>query len=286
MKKVGHKSPYLIVLFDTWYKKEDFEVVFVTELCSGGSLNDFLSSAGTLRLSVLKKVLRQTLEGLSVLHAHGAIHRDLKAENVYVQKATGDVRVGDYGLAAFSDEAADTGKALHGRTTVGTPCFMAPEVLISDTDRDAEYDEKVDIWSFGMMLVELVGGSQPYEECQGISELITKIQKGLPPVALQSHLHKGVKAVIDACLQFDPKSARQQRNYWKTPFFADKSTIAQDAKTTTADMVLVEEPPEERARRIIREAEAEAKQIISQEQGGKADTGRRHAAGQLLGACE
>ena len=49
------------------------------------------------------------------------------------------------GLRPFLDEAADTGKALHGRTTVGTPCFMAPEVLISDTDRDAEYDEKVDI---------------------------------------------------------------------------------------------------------------------------------------------
>ena len=71
----------------------------------------------------------------------------MKAENVYVQKATGDVRVGDYGLAAFSDEAATLVRHFTQNDS-GCPCFMAPEVLISDTDRDAEYDEK---WTFGAL---------------------------------------------------------------------------------------------------------------------------------------
>ena len=83
-------------------------------------------------------------------------------------------------------------------------------------------------FDFGMMLVELVGGSQPYEECRGISELITKIQKGLPPVVCSRISHKGVKAVIDACLQFDQKAPVSKGTTGK-PFFADKSTIAQDA---------------------------------------------------------
>ena len=62
--------------------RTEAEVVFITELCSGGSLNEFLKKSGTVRCSVLKKVLRQVLQGLVVLHEHGAIHRDLKAEMV------------------------------------------------------------------------------------------------------------------------------------------------------------------------------------------------------------
>ena len=121
----------------------------MTELCSGGSLNDFLRSAGTLRLSVLKKVLRQTLEGLSVLHAHGAIHRDLKAENVYVQKATGDVRVGDYGLAAFSDEAADTGKATSRQNDSGHSMFHGPRRYSYRIQTEMQSTTKK--WTFGAL---------------------------------------------------------------------------------------------------------------------------------------
>ena len=151
LEAVGDKSEYLINLKKTWYNAEKAEVVFITELCSGGSLNEFLKKSGTVRCSVLKKVLRQVLQGLVVLHEHGAIHRDLKAENVYILKATGDIRIGDYGLACYS--GPESASANLGKTMTGTPCFMAPEVLNSSESQ--KYNEKVDIWSFGLVVVEV-----------------------------------------------------------------------------------------------------------------------------------
>ena len=277
MKQVGCKSPHLIVLYETWYKKAESEVVIINELCSGGSLNDFLRSAGTLRLSVLKKVMRQTLEGLSILHAHGAIHRDLKAENVYVQKATGDVRLGDYGLATISDYQVEDGtegakgdgssgvqhRHIFGKSMVGTPCFMAPEVLLQSSSADdvTEYDQKVDIWSFGMMLIELITGTQPYSECKGMGELITRIQKGTKPQAFHRISHAAAKELIGNCLQVEPSKRPLAAELLKHSFF-DKSTASQDAKILMVDMLLSEETPELRAKRIIQEAEHEAQLII------------------------
>jgi serine/threonine protein kinase len=114
LEAVGDKSEYLINLKKTWYNAEKQEVVFITELCSGGSLNEYLKNSGTVRLSVVKKCCKQILQGLVVLHDHGAIHRDLKAENVYVQRATGNIRIGDYGLAAYSgpEAPANLGKTM------------------------------------------------------------------------------------------------------------------------------------------------------------------------------
>ena len=230
LEAIGDKSEYLINLKKTWYNAEKCEVVFITELCSGGSLNDFLYRSGTVRLSVLKKVLKQVLQGLVVLHEHGAIHRDLKAENVYVQKTTGNVRIGDYGLAAYSGPGA---KVNVGKTMTGTPCFMAPEVLSSDAAH--QYNEKVDIWSFGLVVVELITSQQPYLECPNLSELLINIQKGRPPLSLQTINHKESVDLIMACLKFNCDERPSAAELLEHVFFITTKT---DSKTTTKDMLI------------------------------------------------
>ena len=230
LEAIGDKSEYLINLKKTWYNAEKCEVVFITELCSGGSLNDFLYRSGTVRLSVLKKVLKQVLQGLVVLHEHGAIHRDLKAENVYVQKTTGNVRIGDYGLAAYSGPGT---KVNVGKTMTGTPCFMAPEVLTSDAAH--QYNEKVDIWSFGLVVVELITSQQPYLECPNLSELLINIQKGRPPLSLQTINHKESVELITACLKFNGDERPSAAELLEHVFFKTTKT---DSKTTTKDMLI------------------------------------------------
>ncbi len=267
MEAVGTKSEHLIVLLKTWYDAKKMECVFITELCSGGSLNDYLRKSGTTRLSVVKKVLRQTLEGLATLHEHGAIHRDLKAENVYVQKATGNVRIGDYGLAAYSGGTGGAGGAggagLRGKTMQGTPAFMAPEVM-AGSDGDT-YDEKVDVWSFGLIMVELISGQQPYSECTGMTQLLDKVLSGAKPASFHRIKHAAAREVIASCLQIAPSKRPSARELQKLPFFV---TTAEDAKTATADMMVSadtgkDESPEEQARRIVAQARDEARVIVA-----------------------
>jgi serine/threonine protein kinase len=267
LEAVGDKSPYLINLKKTWYNAEKSEVVFITELCSGGSLNEYLKNSGTVRLSVIKKVLRQVLSGLIVLHDHGAIHRDLKAENVYVQRATGDIRIGDYGLAAYSGPGAT---ANLGKTMTGTPCFMAPEVLNSDSSH--QYNEKVDIWSFGLVVVELITSIQPYSECHNMSQLLQRIQKGEPPNSLKDIKHALTQDLISACLQIDPEKRPSAKDLLTHDFF---KTTKEDAKTTTESMIRTEEEKidatqitdpkvaRELCQKILQQAKEQAKNIIA-----------------------
>jgi len=130
------------------------EVTFITEILTGGSLRDYVKKIQKPILKVIKGWCIGILEGLSYLHGlkpHPVIHRDIKCDNVFINSNSGEIKIGDLGLAAAEDR---------GKTLVGTPEFMAPELY------EESYDTAVDIWSFGMLVLELATGKLPYSSCE------------------------------------------------------------------------------------------------------------------------
>lgn len=117
-----------------------------------------------IRLRAVKNWCRQILSALAYLHGHNPpiIHRDLKCDNIFINGNTGQVKIGDLGLAAILRKS-------HAVHCVGTPEFMAPEVY------EEEYNELVDIYSFGMCVLEMVTFEYPYSECSHPVQIYKKV---------------------------------------------------------------------------------------------------------------
>ncbi|ETN85791.1 hypothetical protein NECAME_06208 [Necator americanus] len=113
---------------------------------------------------VLKSWCRQILKGLSFLHSRNppVIHRDLKCDNIFITGTTGSVKIGDLGLATLKNKS-------YAKSVIGTPEFMAPEMY------EEMYDESVDVYAFGMCLLEMVTGEYPYTECQFPAQIYRKV---------------------------------------------------------------------------------------------------------------
>lgn len=178
LKSVDH--PNIIKIVDYWFSEENF--IFITELMTGGSLKDYIQKHGPLSTKLIRKWGKQILEGLKYLHSldPAIIHRDIKSENIFVNTAVGDVKIGDLGLAR---------EKRHKRyTIVGTPHFMAREMFEGDG-----YTEKVDVYAFGMVLVEMATGRTPYGELKDTTEVCRSVMQGILP--------RGLEQVNDACLR-------------------------------------------------------------------------------------
>lgn len=118
-----------------------------------------------MSITAVKSWVCQILHGLAYLHQHDppVIHRDLKCDNIFVNGNIGQVKIGDLGLAAVVRTAQPT------RSIIGTPEFMAPELYEED------YDERVDIYSFGMCVLEMLTVEYPYSECSNAAQIYKKV---------------------------------------------------------------------------------------------------------------
>lgn len=139
-----------------------------------------------VRWKAVKRWCLQILDGLSFLHSKQIIHRDIKCDNIFINGATGDIRIGDLGLStrigiraglsvqpagaasADDDEREVTAETM---TCLGTPEFMAPELY------DEAYDVKVDIYAFGMACLEMVTALTPYHLCTSAAQIFKKVSK-------------------------------------------------------------------------------------------------------------
>uniref|UniRef100_M8BZ18 non-specific serine/threonine protein kinase n=1 Tax=Aegilops tauschii TaxID=37682 RepID=M8BZ18_AEGTA len=146
---------------------------FITELFSSGTLRAYRLRYPRVSLRAVRGWARQILRGLAYLHAHDppVIHRDLKCDNVFVNGHQGTVKIGDLGLAAVLRGA----QAAH--SVIGTPEFMAPEMY------DEDYDELVDVYSFGMCMLEMLTVEYPYAECSNPAQIYKKVTSGKLPDA-------------------------------------------------------------------------------------------------------
>ncbi|KAI3675803.1 hypothetical protein L1987_85398 [Smallanthus sonchifolius] len=195
-----HKN--IITLFWQWRDAERNTLNFITEVCTSGNLRDYRNKHRQVSMQALKKWCRQILKGLDYLHTHEPciIHRDLNCSNILINGTIGQVKIGDLGLAAI------VGKSHSAHSILGTPEFMAPELY------EENYTELVDIYSFGMCLLELVTLELPYSECNNVAKIYKKVTSGVKDPE--------VKAFIEKCLA-QPRARLSAADLLNDPFFED-----------------------------------------------------------------
>lgn len=195
------KNPYLLPILATFVN--DSKLWIVTPYLSGGSCLDILRFYyhHGLEETVISTILYQALQGIDYLHKNGHIHRDIKSGNLLIDKTTGDVKLADFGVAACLMEEGER-KGVR-KTFVGTPCWMAPEVM----EMTKGYNAKADIWSFGITALELAYGSAPFAKYPPMKVIYLTLSNN-PPTLDRSKCKykysKTFKDMIDICLQRDP----------------------------------------------------------------------------------
>lgn len=207
LEQIEHNR--IMSIYDSWESEDGKLLVFITEIMSSGTLKDFLAKAKKIKLRSIKKWCKQILEGLDYLHKvkpYPIIHRDLKCDNIFMNGNRSEVKIGDLGL---SISMKDKNFAV---TVIGTPEFMAPELY------DEQYTEKIDIYAFGMCVLEMVTGEYPYSECDNPAQVFKRVSQGIKPRALNFIKDDLTKEFINLCISkvTERPSAEMLLNH---PFF-------------------------------------------------------------------
>uniref|UniRef100_A0A8C5H1H9 non-specific serine/threonine protein kinase n=1 Tax=Gouania willdenowi TaxID=441366 RepID=A0A8C5H1H9_GOUWI len=209
LAKCDHR--YIVKLLDAFY--HDNKLWIMIEFCPGGAVDaTMLELDRGLTESQIKVVCRQMLEALGYLHKMKIIHRDLKAGNILLMQ-DGDIKLADFGVSAKNT------KTLQRRDSfIGTPYWMAPEVVMCETMKDAPYDYKADIWSLGITLIELAQIEPPHHELNPMRVLL-KIAKSDPPTLEQPHKwSQEFKDFLKKALDKNPESRPTASQLMEHPF--------------------------------------------------------------------
>ncbi|XP_055821767.1 probable serine/threonine-protein kinase WNK10 isoform X2 [Solanum dulcamara] len=205
------KNENIIKLYSSWVDDVNKSINMITELFSSGSLRQYRRKHKTVDTKAIKHWARQILQGLHYLHSHNppVIHRDLKCDNIFINGNHGEVKLGDLGLATIMEQPT-------ARSVIGTPEFMAPELY------DEEYNELVDIYSFGMCILELITCEYPYSECRNQAQIYKKVTTGIKPASLAKVTDAHVKQFVEKCLA--PVSVRlSAAELLEDPFLSSES---------------------------------------------------------------
>uniref|UniRef100_A0A803MFX3 non-specific serine/threonine protein kinase n=1 Tax=Chenopodium quinoa TaxID=63459 RepID=A0A803MFX3_CHEQI len=210
LKTLKHKN--IIKFYNSWVDTKNEHINFITEIFTSGTLRQYRQKHKRVDLRALKKWSIQILEGLQYLHSHDPpiIHRDLKCDNIFVNGNSGELKIGDLGLAAILHHANGA------HSVIGTPEFMAPELYEED------YNELVDIYAFGMCLLELVTFEYPYTECANAAQIYKKVTSGIKPASLAKVKNLDVKEFIEKCLA-DVSVRLSAKDLLNDPFLLDIS---------------------------------------------------------------
>ncbi|KAK4362115.1 hypothetical protein RND71_017356 [Anisodus tanguticus] len=194
----------------------DHNLWVIMPYMAGGSCLHILKAAHPdgFEEIVIATVLREVLKGLEYLHHHGFIHRDVKAGNILID-ARGGIKLGDFGVSAYLFDSGDRQRMRN--TFVGTPCWMAPEVM----EQLHGYDFKADIWSFGITALELAHGHAPFSKYPPMKVLLMTLQNAPPGLDYErdKKFTKSFKQMIASCLVKDPSKRPSAKKLLKHPFF-------------------------------------------------------------------
>lgn len=210
LKKLQH--PNIVRFYNYWEvsngKKKN--IVLVTELMLSGTLKSYLRRFKKITPKVLKSWCRQILKGLYFLHTRSPsiIHRDLKCDNIFITGTTGSIKIGDLGLATLKNRS-------FAKSVIGTPEFMAPEMY------EESYDEAVDVYAFGMCMLEMATSEYPYNECAGPAQIYKKVVCGIKPVSFEKIESPEVKDIIDRCTKLRKEDRPSCLDLLNSDFFSE-----------------------------------------------------------------
>lgn len=163
---------------------------------------------------VLQRWSRQILRGLHFLHSRvpPILHRDLKCDNVFITGPSGSVKIGDLGLATLK-------RASFAKSVIGTPEFMAPEMY------EEKYDEAVDVYAFGMCMLEMATSEYPYSECQNAAQIYRKVTSGTKPNSFYKVKMPEVKEIIEGCIRTDKNERFTIQDLLAHAFFREERGV-------------------------------------------------------------
>ncbi|KAI4356136.1 hypothetical protein L6164_000183 [Bauhinia variegata] len=188
LKNLDHDS--IMTFYASWIDVNWRTFNFITELFTSGTLREYRQKYQRVDIRAVKNWAQQVLHGLDYLHSHDppVIHRDLKCDNIFVNGHLGQVKIGDLGLAAILRSSH------HAHSVIGTPEFMAPELYEED------YNELVDIYSFGMCMIEMLTSEFPYSECSNPAQIYKKVTSGKLPNAFYRIEDLEAQRFVGKCL--------------------------------------------------------------------------------------
>ncbi|XP_069501416.1 serine/threonine-protein kinase WNK3 isoform X2 [Ambystoma mexicanum] len=212
----GLQHPNIVRFYDSWEStlKGKKCIVLVTELMTSGTLKTYLKRFKVMKPKVLRSWCRQILKGLQFLHTRTPpiIHRDLKCDNIFITGPTGSVKIGDLGLATLM-------RTSFAKSVIGTPEFMAPEMY------EEHYDESVDVYAFGMCMLEMATSEYPYSECQNAAQIYRKVTSGIKPASFNKVTDPEVKEIIDECIRQNKSERLSIKELLNHAFFAEDTGL-------------------------------------------------------------
>ncbi|XP_038145318.1 serine/threonine-protein kinase WNK1 isoform X5 [Cyprinodon tularosa] len=212
----GLQHPNIVRFYDSWEGlcKGKKCIVLVTELMTSGTLKTYLKRFKVMKIKVLRSWCRQILKGLHFLHTRAPpiIHRDLKCDNIFITGPTGSVKIGDLGLATLK-------RASFAKSVIGTPEFMAPEMY------EEKYDESVDVYAFGMCMLEMATSEYPYSECQNAAQIYRRVTSGVKPASFDKVAIPEVKEIIEGCIRTDKDERYAIKTLLNHAFFQEETGV-------------------------------------------------------------
>ncbi|XP_073344031.1 TRAF2 and NCK interacting kinase b isoform X7 [Pagrus major] len=219
LKKYSHHRN-IATYYGAFIKKNppgmDDQLWLVMEFCGAGSVTDLIKNTkgNTLKEEWIAYVCREILRGLTHLHQHKVIHRDIKGQNVLLTE-NAEVKLVDFGVSAQLDRTVG-----RRNTFIGTPYWMAPEVIACDENPDATYDFKSDLWSLGITAIEMAEGAPPLCDMHPMRALFL-IPRNPAPRLKSKKWSKKFQSFIESCLVKSHSQRPSTEQLLKHPFIRD-----------------------------------------------------------------